>query len=150
MTQLQRDVLEKCIFYAQQRPKELAELLETLFEKDSTGPTTITSGDITDATDVGKNLLKASTQANARTAIGAGTSNLKIGTTANDAKSGDYNYVLPSATTTVLGGVKKAATVGSVPASTATDIDGVVTSLNTLTTAFNTLVTNLKTGGSVA
>lgn len=48
------------------------------------------SGDLTDATDIGKAIIAAADAAAAREAIGAGTSNLKIGTAATDAKSGDY------------------------------------------------------------
>lgn len=51
----------------------------------------VTSNDITDATDVGKSVLTASTQEAARDVIGAGTSNLTIGTTASTAKAGDYS-----------------------------------------------------------
>lgn len=50
----------------------------------------ITSADITDASTVGKNLLTAADAAAARSAIGAGTSNLAIGTTSTTAKAGDY------------------------------------------------------------
>lgn len=52
-------------------------------------PADITSDDITDATTVGKNVIKAADQAAARTAIGAGTSNLAIGTTATTAMAGN-------------------------------------------------------------
>lgn len=45
---------------------------------------------ITDATTIGKSVLRAATAADARNAIGAGTSNLAIGTTAATAKAGDY------------------------------------------------------------
>jgi len=54
------------------------------------GTTTITIASITDATTVGKALLGAASTAAARTAIGAGTSNLAVGTSATDAKRGDY------------------------------------------------------------
>lgn len=50
----------------------------------------VTSDSIADATDVGKDVLTAATAAAARTAIGAGTSNLSIGTTAQTAKAGNY------------------------------------------------------------
>lgn len=56
----------------------------------SSGETSVTTEDITDATALGKELLKASNAASARTAIGAGTSNLTIGTTATTAKAGNY------------------------------------------------------------
>lgn len=44
------------------------------------GPVTITSDDITDATTVGKTVLKATDAATARTAIGAGTSSQNLTT----------------------------------------------------------------------
>src|SRR5699024_1836131 len=47
------------------------------------GPTDVTADQISDATDVGKQVLTATNAAGARTAIGAGTSNLQIGTTAS-------------------------------------------------------------------
>lgn len=50
----------------------------------------VTSDSIVDATGVGKSVLTADTAAAARTAIGAGTSNLTIGTTASTAKAGNY------------------------------------------------------------
>ena len=49
-----------------------------------------TASQISDATTTGRNVLTATTQAAARTAIGAGTSNLAIGTTASTAKAGNY------------------------------------------------------------
>ena len=50
----------------------------------------VTADDITDATTVGKALIRASDAAAGRTAIGAGTSNLAIGTTGSTAKAGNY------------------------------------------------------------
>ena len=50
----------------------------------------ITAAAITDSTVVGRAVLKAVDAAAARTAIGAGTSNLALGTTASTAKAGDY------------------------------------------------------------
>lgn len=50
----------------------------------------VTAADITDATTVGRNVLTAADAAAARTAIGAGTSNLAVGTTASTAKAGNY------------------------------------------------------------
>ncbi|EPK0080788.1 hypothetical protein [Klebsiella aerogenes] len=49
----------------------------------------VTSADITDATTIGKQVLTAADQAAARTAIGAGTSNLALGTTASTALAGN-------------------------------------------------------------
>lgn len=54
------------------------------------GDVEITSESISDASAVGKEVLTASTAAAARTAIGAGTSNLTLGTTASTAKAGNY------------------------------------------------------------
>lgn len=68
---------------------KLKTILMYLLNK-SSGETTVSAEDITDATTLGKELLKASNAASARTAIGAGTSNLAIGTTASTAKAGNY------------------------------------------------------------
>lgn len=54
------------------------------------GPSSVSSEDIADASDVGKAVLVAADAAAARTAIGAGTSNLVLGTTAATAKAGNY------------------------------------------------------------
>ncbi|WP_181063728.1 hypothetical protein [Nocardia nova] len=51
---------------------------------------TIDADSISDATVVGKAVLRAADQLAARNAIGAGTSNLAIGTTSSTAKAGDY------------------------------------------------------------
>ncbi|GFG83399.1 hypothetical protein [Mycolicibacter algericus] len=50
----------------------------------------IDADSISDATTVGKALIRAVDAAAARTAIGAGTSNLALGTTSSTAKAGDY------------------------------------------------------------
>lgn len=60
--------------------------------------------------------------------------------------SGDA-YVLPAATTTVLGGVKKSATVAAVPAQTVTDIATAQTAVNTIVTNQNAILTALKAAG---
>lgn len=51
---------------------------------------THTAANISDSTAVGRSLLTAADAASARTAIGAGTSNLALGTTSTTAKAGDY------------------------------------------------------------
>lgn len=51
---------------------------------------TVTVDAITDATAVGKGLMKATSPSNARGVIGAGTSDLVLGPTASDAKPGNY------------------------------------------------------------
>lgn len=56
----------------------------------------VVADDITDATAVGKSVLKAASAAAARTAIGAGTSSLEVGTGASQAAAGNHthsNYV---------------------------------------------------------
>ena len=53
---------------------------------------THTAEQISDATTVGRNVLKASSQSAARTAIGAGTSNLALGTTSSTAAAGDHTH----------------------------------------------------------
>lgn len=51
---------------------------------------TITAADVSDATTVGRNVMKAESASAARSAIGAGTSNLTLGTTASTALAGNY------------------------------------------------------------
>lgn len=53
-------------------------------------PHTQTASTISDATATGRSVLTAANAAAARTAIGAGTSNLTIGTTSTTAKAGNY------------------------------------------------------------
>lgn len=48
------------------------------------------AADISDSTTVGRNVVKAADAAAARTAIGAGTSSLALGTSSTTAKAGDY------------------------------------------------------------
>ena len=120
----------------------------------------ISTADITDASTVGKNVLKATDADTARNAIGAGTSSIKVGTAATDAKAGNYApassdisdatatgkallkatdaaaarsaigagtpYTLPTATATVVGGVKKAAHVDRTTGSVADIVDALV------------------------
>lgn len=57
-----------------------------------------TAANISDASAIGRTVLTASDAAAVRTAIGAGTSSLAIGTTASTAKAGNYK---PSATEVV-------------------------------------------------
>lgn len=68
--------------------------------EDVTGKPTIpaapTADTLSGATAVGKSVIKAEDAAAARAAIGAGTSNLKIGTGAGDALAG--NTTIPAAT----------------------------------------------------
>jgi hypothetical protein len=72
--------------------KEIRDLVDSgaLNGKDGKNGTTPTVDNISGATDTGKAVLKAENAAAARTAIGAGTSNLKLGTDASSALKGDY------------------------------------------------------------
>ncbi|MCA7085847.1 hypothetical protein K7G19_19850 [Cupriavidus sp. DB3] len=86
---------------------------------------TVTSAQITDATSVGRAVLTAADQAAARTAIGAGTSNLAIGTTATTAMAGNK---VP--TNTQRGGVLQQAAIANVAAApTQGDFNGLLTAL---------------------
>ena len=95
----------------------------------------VTSEDITDATTVGRSVLTAADEAAARTAIGAGTSSLAIGTGATEAKAG--NYTPPNATTSTYGLVLMAASVSDA-------VDG-----TDVVAQFNALLASLRTAGSL-
>ena len=94
--------------------------------------------DITDASAVGKTVMKAPDVAAARTAIGAGTgngtSNLKVGTGATDAKAGNYTPT----TAEVANALKAKAQLAAI-AALAPDAD-----LPTAVTAINALLAALK------
>lgn len=79
------------------------------------GDVTVTSSDISDASTVGKAVLVAKDAAAARTAIGAGTSSLTIGTTATTAMAGN-TFVQGVAVADVASGADAAALVTSVNA----------------------------------
>ncbi|UPK42467.1 hypothetical protein [Paenibacillus pabuli] len=66
------------------------------------GGGTVTSNSITDATATGKAVLTSANQAAARTAIGAGTSNLAIGTTASTAAAGNHVHPASAITATAI------------------------------------------------
>lgn len=83
-------------------PHELKPILEELSENNDGGAGgDITADNITDATEIGKNILKGASANAIRTLIGAGTSNLTIGTTSTTAKAGDW--LPPDVTTTTKG-----------------------------------------------
>lgn len=63
-----------------------------------TVPAAPTADTLAGATAVGKAMLKAPDAAAGRAALGAGTSNLKVGTGANDAKAGNYTPSWPEVT----------------------------------------------------
>lgn len=64
--------------------------LKVELDKKAAASHTHTAANISDSTTVGRSVLTAVDAAAARTAIGAGTSNLTIGTTGSTAKAGDY------------------------------------------------------------
>lgn len=105
----------------------------TSIPSEAGGPTAW--GDITSKPAV---IAAGATQAAARTAIGAGTSNLAVGTTATDAKAG--NYTPPNASTSVKGLVNQAATQANFAGADAA----------ALVTELNAFLTKLKTAGIVA
>lgn len=80
---------------------EMKKMLNALEEEINNGGEggDITSDSITDATDVGKEVLTAEDAEAARTAIGAGTSNLAIGTTASTAAAGNHTHTQYATTT---------------------------------------------------
>lgn len=94
----------------------------------------LTADDITDATAVGKSVIKAADAAAARLAIGAGTSSVKVGGGAADAKAGNY---VPS--TKEVGDALK--TKAQLAAITALAPDA---TLEQTVTAFNALLAALK------
>lgn len=142
--------------FAMESRTSLARKLNSNFAESSGGGGEVSTawGDITDKPSV---IAAGETAAAARTAIGAGTSNLQLGTTASTAAAGNHthgdasasasgfmtsaqftklagiatganNYTLPAAGAAI-GGVKKGA---AVPDSVATDIAGLVADLNAL------------------
>jgi hypothetical protein len=100
------------------------------------GPTDVSADDITDATTVGKAVLTAADAAAARTAIGAGTSILTVGTGAAQAKAGDYTP--PDAAAATKGLVLRGVAVAD-----AVDETDVVAQLNAL-------LASLRASGSIA
>lgn len=98
----------------------------------ATGPTTVDA--ITDASAVAKVFLKAADAPAARTAIGAGTSNLAVGTTAATAKAG--NYVPTSAE--VAAGLKAKTQINALASLTGTP------DAAALTVAVNAIIAALK------
>lgn len=123
---------------------KLGDIIKALQEGES-GGTSVTSAQITDATAVGKSVLTATDAAAARTAIGAGTSNLALGTTASTAAAGNHTHTIANITglQTALDGKLTATKVATQANSTATDVAGLVTD-------FNALLAKLKAAGIMA
>jgi hypothetical protein len=103
---------------------------------------THTASQISDSTTTGRSVLTAADAAAARTAIGAGTSNLVIGTTSTTAKAGDY---APTKTDVGLGNVDNTSDAtknAAVATLTNKTISG---ASNTLSNIPESAVTNLTT-----
>lgn len=124
---------------------KLGDIIKSLQDGESAGPSNITSDQITDATAVGKSVLKAADAAAARTAIGAGTSNLALGTTASTAAAGNHTHTIANITglQTALDGKLTATKAATQADSAATDVAGLVTD-------FNALLAKLKSAGIMA
>ena len=93
------------------------------------------------ASAVGKQIMKAEDAGKARAAIGAGTSNVSRYADLPDKPTIPPAYTLPNATTSTIGGVKKAAAVSTA----ATDADAAA-----IVTTLNDLITKLKTAGIIS
>lgn len=95
----------------------------------------ITADSITDATTIGKALIRAADAAAARTAIGAGTSNLVVGTGGSDAKAGNYQPTaanISDATTigrTILTAADAAAVRTAISAASTSDVSSAIAAL---------------------
>lgn len=112
-------------------------VFDGLFSGGSGG--TITAADITDATTVGRNVLKAADAAAARTAIGA----VALGTTSTTAKAG--NYVPTSAeVSTALKAKTQINALAAVTAPDATDEATAITLANANKVAINAIIAALK------
>lgn len=114
------------------RGDALIQVLATITEVGGdSGDVTVTSAQITDATTVGKSVLTATDAAAARTAIGAGTSSLAIGTTSTTAMAGD-KFAQGSAVPNVGSQTVSGEDASSVATSATTAVNVVATKLNDL------------------
>lgn len=114
--------------------------LDALFATGSTPPTVDT---LTGATATGKAVMKATDAAAARTAIGAGTSSLIVGTSATQAKAG--NYTPTSAEVgTALKAKTQVAALTAVAVADATDATTAAALANANKAAINAIITALK------
>ncbi|HBC7422610.1 TPA: hypothetical protein KEY88_005403 [Serratia marcescens] len=89
--------------------------------------------DISNITAFAKSVVECATAEALRELIGAGASNLAIGTTSTTAKAGDWKPAsadLPAATTGAIGGVKMAAAMADLTAApTQADFNGLLAKL---------------------
>lgn len=141
----------------------------------ASGPSSIAAADITDSTAIGRAILTAADASAVRTTIGAGTSNLVIGTTSTTAKAGDYrptadqvtetstNKVFTAAERTKLAAIETGATAndsdaqlrsrathtGTQPLSTISDVTATATELNYSSGLTSAVHAQLNTKGDV-
>lgn len=115
--------------------------LDALFDGGSGGDVSVDT--LTGAGVAGKAVMKAADAAAARTAIGAGTSNLAVGTTASSAKAGNYT---PTSAEVATGLKQKAAIVAlsKVTVVDATDEATAITLANANKAAINAVIDALK------
>lgn len=111
------------------------------------GEVEVTSDNITDASDVGKAVLTAADAAAARDAIGAGTSDLEIGTTATTALAG--NTTIPAAATWEDISGKPAFVAEGADAAAARTALGLGTAATTASTAYATAAQGTLAGTAV-
>lgn len=114
-----------------------------LYGAGSSGPTTVTSANITDATAVGRSVLTASDAAAARTAIGAGTSSITVGTGATNAKAGNYTPT-SAEVSTALKAKTQIAALAAVTTADATDEASAIALANANKAAINAIIAALK------
>lgn len=88
-------------------------------------------------------LIKALAQGGITGAINNGAFDGALG------EAGGEAYVLPAATLTVLGGVKKGAAVPDIPAQTVTDIATAQTAINVLVAKVNALLASARAAGQI-
>lgn len=114
--------------------------LDALFAGAGTPATVDTLGG---ATTVGKAVMKATDAAVARTAIGAGTSSVVVGTGATQAKAGNYTPTSAEVATALKAKAQVAALV-AVSAPDATDATTAATLANANKVAINAIIAALK------
>lgn len=114
--------------------------LDALFAEGGAAPTV---DNLAGATTVGKSVMKAADGAAARTAIGAGTSSLVVGTGATQAKAGNYTPNTAEVSTALKAKTQIAA-LATVTTPDATDLATAITLVNALKVSVNSIVAALK------
>lgn len=107
------------------------------------GGEAVTVDTLTGATATGKSVMKATDAAAARTAIGAGTSSLAVGTTAVTAKAGNYTPT-SAEVSTALKAKAQITALTTVATPDATDEATAITLVNALKVSVNAIIAALK------